>query len=469
MSDLPQHAGQITLWHDLLLGTSKWQQLVYINYFTPYLIPYAIALAFSFVMSAAAALKLTLTLSFYGFVYSCVLIRRDFGGDRRLDWLFLPAFFSHPYVWGFYTFLAAAPIGLFFMSLARRYAARPSVRMGMVLLVLDIALFFSHGLIFLFANAAAAAFLLIKRRRWVDLLIASWPYILLVLLCGLYWVLHVGGDKIDPETPEWGYLSNIRGKFPLYALSGGFKPDLVFIPILGLLFCSPFLLGSRINRTDRTAFVPLVITGLVALLVPAMAFTTAHLFQRFGLFLLPSYAFIFRSAESVFDASQRRRSLPLRQLALPLLCVIVLGVKAGQAVLFARESSDFEAVLGEAEPNNRAMMVILDGSSPATGSLVAYNNYGLWYQAEKRGFVDLNIAINLPMVVRFRPGMKPTFARWPLQAHDLERNSFEGKLYRYFFVRHTKPVPERFFAVSPCHIVLIKSVGTWSLYENMGS
>src|SRR5271154_1294119 len=68
MSDLAQHAGQIALWHDLLLDTSKWQHLVYINYFTPYLIPYAIALAFSFVMSAAAALKLTLTLSFYGFV-----------------------------------------------------------------------------------------------------------------------------------------------------------------------------------------------------------------------------------------------------------------------------------------------------------------------------------------------------------------------------------------------------------------
>ena len=25
MTDLPQHAGQVAAWHDLLLGTSKWE------------------------------------------------------------------------------------------------------------------------------------------------------------------------------------------------------------------------------------------------------------------------------------------------------------------------------------------------------------------------------------------------------------------------------------------------------------
>ena len=37
MADLPQHAGQVAVWHDMLLGTSNWEPLLYINYFTPYL------------------------------------------------------------------------------------------------------------------------------------------------------------------------------------------------------------------------------------------------------------------------------------------------------------------------------------------------------------------------------------------------------------------------------------------------
>jgi hypothetical protein len=466
MSDLAQHAAQISLWRDLLLGTSKWQSLVYINYFTPYLIPYAVALGFSYFMSAAAALKLALTLSFYAFVYACIFLRREFGGDRRLDWLFLPAFFSHPYVWGFYTFLAAAPIGLLFMSLAHRYAGRPSVGRGVALLALDIALFFSHGLVFLFANAAGGAFLLLKRRRLVDFLVASWPYVLLVLLCALYSFLNLSGDKLSPDEPEWGFLTNVRVKFPLYALSAGFKADLIFIPVIALLFCTPFLLRSRLNRADYTAFVPLAITILIAVTVPTMAFTTAHLFQRFGLFLLPSFALIFRAADPA--AEQRGRSLPFRQWALPVLCIGILGVKAGQAVLFARESADFDTVLAAAEPESRALMVILDGNSPATGSLVAYNNFGLWYQAEKKGFVDLNIAINLPMVVRYRRDMIPAVGRSPTWPHQFEWNRFEAWRYRYFFVRHTEPVPEAFFSVKQCHVILLQHVGTWSLYENTG-
>jgi len=61
MTDLPQHAGQVAAWHDLLLGTSKWESLLYINYFTPYLIGYSLALLLSFVLPVSAALKVVLS------------------------------------------------------------------------------------------------------------------------------------------------------------------------------------------------------------------------------------------------------------------------------------------------------------------------------------------------------------------------------------------------------------------------
>ncbi|MCW0054006.1 hypothetical protein OIV36_31550, partial [Burkholderia pseudomallei] len=38
MVDLPQHAGQVAILHDLLLGQSPWAPLLRINLFTPYLL-----------------------------------------------------------------------------------------------------------------------------------------------------------------------------------------------------------------------------------------------------------------------------------------------------------------------------------------------------------------------------------------------------------------------------------------------
>jgi hypothetical protein len=88
MADLPQHAGQIALWRDLLQGTSNWQSLVQVNYFTPYLMGSGLALLLSFVMPVAAALKLLLALSYYAFVAACVLAAaRD--GERKATGLAL--------------------------------------------------------------------------------------------------------------------------------------------------------------------------------------------------------------------------------------------------------------------------------------------------------------------------------------------------------------------------------------------
>ena len=50
MIDLPEHAAQVALLRDLLLGQSPWGDLFRINLFTPYLLGYALALPLSFLM-----------------------------------------------------------------------------------------------------------------------------------------------------------------------------------------------------------------------------------------------------------------------------------------------------------------------------------------------------------------------------------------------------------------------------------
>ena len=65
LADLAQHAAQVALWRDLLLGTSKWRELVEVNYFTPYWLGSGLALLLSFVVPVSAALKVVLMLSYY--------------------------------------------------------------------------------------------------------------------------------------------------------------------------------------------------------------------------------------------------------------------------------------------------------------------------------------------------------------------------------------------------------------------
>ncbi|MFX8449327.1 hypothetical protein ABTL80_20275, partial [Acinetobacter baumannii] len=83
---------------------------------------YGLALALSFVMPVTVAIKVLLTLVYYGFVSACIQLRKQFAGDARIDWLFVPSFFGFAYDFGLFTFLVAAPLALLFVLLARQYA-----------------------------------------------------------------------------------------------------------------------------------------------------------------------------------------------------------------------------------------------------------------------------------------------------------------------------------------------------------
>ena len=336
MTDLPQHAGQVAVWHDLLLGTSAWQPLVYVNYFTPYLVGYGAALLLSFVMPVSAALNLLLALAYYGFVAACVALRVRLGGDRRMDWLFLPGFFGYAYSWGFYTFLVAAPLGVLFVLLAHRYADRPTPALGVVLVAADVALFFSHGLVFLFANGIGGAFLLIKCRRLARLLPALLPYLAVGLLCLIYVVVRLrleAGPSGELFDVVWGWDAT-RLNFLIFSMgwpTGGFDSNVAFTVLLLLMLGAPLVLGARFQRRDATAYVPFLVTLVVWALVPAAALSTWFLYQRFALFLLPFYALMFRAPDPAAQSV-------LRRIWLPLLCWTFLLVHAQRLLAFATES-----------------------------------------------------------------------------------------------------------------------------------
>ena len=469
MSDLAQHAGQIATWHDLLLGTSKWAPFLYINYFTPYLVGYSGALLLSFAMPIAVAFKVMLSAAFVGLVAVCVLLRKRFGGDDRLDWLFIPGFFGYAYVWGFYTFLVAVPLGVLFIYWAHCYATRPTIGMGILLALAEVTLFFAHGFVFLFVNAIAVSFLAPKYRNVGRLVMNATPYLVAAIVCGLYILIRLPNEQTSSANGlelDWDW-DITRLKFLLYPF-GAFKAAMVFAPISLLMLAAPFVLGDRLNLRAPLALVPLAFILLAWIFVPSANLTTAHIYQRMAIFLLPFYAFAFCSpvARQGGASLSRGRAL-LAHCWLPTLCWAFLAIHVERQIAFAAESREFDSVMAEAKPGYRALGMIFDPTSAATGNLVAYAHFALWYQAEKDGFVDFNIAGYIPMVVRYRPGTEPPVrvgSGW--LAKDFQWDRDKAEIYRYFFVRHTKPLRDDYFPSGKCRPELIKAVGSWSLYEN---
>lgn len=471
MSDLPQHAAQVATLHDLLLGQSPWEQLLRINLFTPYLLAYGLATALSFLMPVEAALKLVLTLSFYGFVATYVALRRRFRADERLDWLCVPGFFGFAYEYGFFSYLVATPIGMGFLLIALDYAEQPSCRRGAFLLLADIAVFFSHGLLFVFVNAIGGTFLLVHNHGdWRRIARSVWPYVALAALCGVYALSHRNVDlaPMYPFRVLWSMNPLIRFLCAI-AYPWGIAPSIWMLAATMLMFAAPLFMGARWRRNGM-AYVPLAIFVLGWFCIPTFAMNTFFLFHRFALFLLPFYALNFSSVERDDETRADTRRLGVwTQIALAAVCAAFLGAQGLRAMRFTDESSDFDTIAAEVEPAQRVLNVAFNISSPAADNPVVYDNFALWYQADHRGLVDFNAAWFPPQIVRYRldrlPAVGPADAApQPLSA-TFDWYKHQGWLYRYFFVRHTSPIPDGFFANPDCPVVLLKTVGTWSVYE----
>lgn len=477
MTDLPQLAGQVAIGRDLMLGTSRWQSLLYFNYFTPYLLGYGLALLLSFILPVSIALKLVLTAAYYGFVAACIALRRRLGGDRRLDWLFIPSFFGFAYLLGFYTFLVAAPLGVVFILQAHIYAKRPGLLFGLVLVLAGLALFLAHGLVFLLA-AATGFFLLVMGleqapRQWSALVTHLLPYIALGLFCLLY--LRLG---LRREVDTWGGLPPVFWGWNVYRLKylfipmGILKADWNSGLLIGLMLCAPVVLGSRLNwhpwnwrRAD--AVVPFIVFMGAYALLPLHVFfaNTTHVYPRLVIFFLPFYALLF-CARPASEAVVRPARRYLAALWLPLLCWSFLAIQSSRSIAFAKESASFDEVLAVTEPGYRALGLILDDGSPAFENFSIYRNFPLWYQAEKQGLVDYNFAHLAPQVVRFRATERDPFEI----IKDIGRidwSDIAPGRYRYYFVRSEKGVPMTYFAQGKCAPTLLKSSGAWSVYDNV--
>lgn len=491
MIDLPQHAGQLALLKQLLTGDARWSPLFQINPVTPYFIGFGLALPLTWLMSVAAAMKLLLSLAYLAFVAVCVALRKQVGGDARVDWLFLTSFFGFAFHWGFFTFLTAAPLGLLLILQATRQAETPTPARGAAVAALGVLLLVSHGLVFLFAMLTSGLVLLTgggwragqRASLWTPVwtrLHTLWPLVLPGLALLAYYVARGRAEAAFMTPPTVPAMMGHWGlRHEVFSWAQGLRPSLGLATATAGLLAAPWLLGLRIQWRQPAALMPFAVVALVLSFAPSFVFETSFVYERFALFLLPSYAWLFAAVPAgsrllpgtgtgTGTASRVRGSF--RQGAvLALLGALtggMLAVDGWRIWQFGRESADFDAVTAKMAPGQRVLALIHDTHSVAADNFGAYVHHASWYQAEQQGLVDFNFAWVQPQIVRYRVASRPPVALdfpWRPDAFSWQRHG--GAHYRYFLVRHAGTPPADLFADAACKPRLLHEKGRWQVYE----
>ena len=460
MVDLPQHAAQVALWRDLILGRSGWSDVVRINLLTPYLIGYAFTLPFSFVLPMEDAVRLVLSLAFIGYMGACIALRRSFGGDARLDWLFFFGFYGFAWQFGFLTFLVAAPVALLFLVVSNRFAKQPTPGGAGTVVCVGVVVLLSHGLQFAFVLGVGG--LIAIGRNWMAGIrrsaIAIAPFIALATITIAFrWVTAQSEGAMHFDAVKYGEPLWLRPLATIVFATGLDLGGTLVLPALTLLaFFAPRFRGAVLQRGME--LVPFAVLLVWLAVLPNYAFQTGFLFERFALYLIPFFALMFRPSQSPEPGWT----------FVPLACAtwLMLGVVGYRIHGFEGEARGFETVLRAAAPEKRALALVFDPVSEAASNRLAYMHFASWYQADKAGFVDFNFAAFHPQIVRFRPGMTPSvdqsIGRYP---ERFDGNAAVERLYDYVFVRGSSADIAGLIAKSGCPLAVRAADAPWTLLE----
>jgi len=470
--DLPHHVGQIALLADHFSNNPSWANLVNLNLFTPYLVTYLLVFVLSQVFTLLVSLKIVLSLCFAGFIASCVLLRKEFGSNAQLDWLFFIGYFGYAWTFGFISFLFAAPIGLILIWTTCRLINSEKSRWGIMFLLIGILLLLSHGLMFGFIFLICFGIYFQKMVLSGFSFNKSIPFIALSIFCisfmaiAAYFQPKGMNDGFEFAQIYWNYNFAARVKeFLVYPLDQSFRWGLPLVPVL---LITPFLISSRLQFFRSPAVIPFFIFIAIFFTCPTYALKIQYLYQRFIIIMFPFFSFLFIASPQINRSARQFDLNALIAKAVLITCVWVqFWTVTTEIRAYAKESKDFELILGLLEPRSRALYLPLNAESDAQNRDNIYLHYGQWYQAEKNGFVDFNFAWTPAMIMRFEDNnsspIKPGF-EWESSKFNWQKH--EGTTFRYFIFKSKKEIdPLIFFAGAPCSPHKIFNQGEWQVFE----
>ncbi len=474
--DLPQHAGQAALLKDLLFGETRWTDIVMINPYTPNFTIYGLLMLFTEWMSITQAYALLLSIAYAGVIYFAVQLRKHFKVDARLDWLFILPFFGFAYMLGFMTYIISAPLALWLVLLGDRYAIQPTVSKAFGLLIVGLLLLEAHGLMFLFAFGVAGSFLLVRFKGFSTFLKAVVPYVILFTVFVILYKFNNAFNMARAESShyvlssvssiDWNLSLRRIAKAVVYTFtnSSQLMPKFILVPAILILFTAPWLLGLKINWRQLPTIVFFALAMSTILLFPDVIFGTTMIYERYAIFVLITYTLLF-SAQTEWTQGSRLFSTTIPGITV-IFMVATTWATLGYQTYFhdqlQQESAAIDNIIDGLEDNQRMIYVISNDGEFTPYPWAGYDNYGVWYQAEKGGFTDLRFAVLAPFPVRFIPGKAPDFLAVDGTKYHAKSN------YRYILHRNNgeQDYEAELFKNETCQATLIHQIPRWTVYDN---
>jgi len=458
--DLPQNAVQIAIGRAWRSGAFNYPHFFEFNLLANPAIPHALAYGLSTVLPVGAAMKCVLSAALLGVPLATWAIVRSTGGNPWWVFITFPVAYGYAFMWGFVSFVVAAPVALIAIEVTRRYNAQPSNRRAVGLAALMYALFLCHVLVLAYAGLACLAMVLLGATTSRDRVRGALALASVAPLTAAWWLATqaLTPDTTPVSAPTIGAYGIDRIVRLLVDLLGRETPTPISRLAGLLVLFLPLLSGARL-APERWRLAPLVVALLFYLAMPLNALDTAFLYPRFALFVVPAYLFALEPLG------------PERKALRPVLvgfAAFWLGFVAIRFHAFGRESADLLALFRAAEPNKR-LLSLVENPRSAEVEFSPYLHFGIWYQVERGGIADFSFAEFYPNRFRYRSGQDPPLpynVEW--EPRQFRWQEHGGELYDYFLIQRESDEGWSPFEGATTDIRLVAQAGTWSLYRQVG-
>ncbi|MFC1779616.1 hypothetical protein ACFLZU_04705 [Thermodesulfobacteriota bacterium] len=455
MVDLPGHASQIQLMHNLRNGDFLYSDLFRRYYLTPYWGGYVPVYLLSFIFGVLASLKIIITFALVGIPYFTKKIINKFGGNPAWVWLCFPVAYSSPFYWGFLNYIITVSIGLGWVYFCIKISDRDVVgwRTQLTIALGIIVLFFGHliacGMLGLIV-AIYYCFLKKTVKQRVSLLA---PLLIFVPLAGVFFWLQSSNNTGLPSQFDFGYnLERYRNSLSILVgrptwWSGLAGPMMLITP-----FWTGGILTRRLSR-----LLPFVIILLFVLLLPLNMMGTTLIYQRFFIFVVPLLLLALEYRPET--ATSLRNLLPV------VIALIVMSINTSDILEFAVEHKDYKKVIEQAEPDSRISKIMANKWSKAGNFMhPVYNHFPSWHHLRGKGLVDYNFASYGQMPVSYKD---VALTKIPRSGFAWSQN--HGECYNYFISRADFDLffsPVSTLAIYGNKVDLVAHSGKWYLHKN---
>ena len=400
--DLPQHANIFRLWADLAHGPFEVRATYHVELFTPYLLPYLVALPLTKLFGAVVATKLLLSFTVIATPFTMSRWLRTIGAAPAFGLLGFVVAFDYSYLWGFVSCAVATPLMFAYLASFEAQGSTPDIKAIARTSLLGLLLFFSHGITFGVSVAAAGASWL-ARGRWVGRHRAA-AHVLPLVAMAVTWLVLQKQHTSSRAISQW-----FDSQRAINLFSGAFMPfpDHKWA-LVGAAGVALFLLFARPKLAfDPARSAPLAIALLGFIALPDWIAATWLVGSRFCVFV---HAFApALLVPRMSDPLARRWSAILFSLVLAFLIVLNVRLHAFngeldgfiQVAAAIPAGADVQTLVPETSSESAVFGASMMGQIPA------------WITAEHGGLIANDSAVAGYFQIPIRRNSVPLFQYYP--------------------------------------------------------